>query len=243
MEEFILSGFKGPGCLVARMDYGFPPVRLPEWREADLGRSDLVEALPGTVEGGLILRRAELLQGWSRTRSGPALWRMLKAQADAGGLVLECRFPKHARSLLKKLRSEGARFLLWETPASGQIPPLYAELAPQPGLLKLHLEHEWWTAMGAARGGVALLRIAVALATQGSATSQDLAQRLSITSGAVRSYLNWMEDVALIRREGRRAALRHPLLAALFEPHRPQHEPHISESSPREKAWDPVELD
>jgi len=249
MEEPGLFSFEGPGCLVARRDYGFPPVKLPGWREADLGTSNLLQVLTVAGKGGLILRRAEFLEGWSRTRSGPALWKSLTAMAATGGLILECRLPKHARSLLGKLRSEGERPLFWETPSSGQIPPLYTELASQPRLLRLHLEHEWWTAMGAARGDVALLRIAVALAVCGTASAPELAGRLGITSGAVRSYLSWMEEAALIRRDGRRVELRHPLLGTLFKPPVPwlesvPMETNVPmETTPRGKTWDPIELD
>ena len=234
--------FEGPGCLVARQDYGYPEIRLPGWREADLGRSDLLAVLAGPKEPGLVLRRAELLGGWLKTRSGALVRTRLKELARASGLVLECRFPKHARRIHDGLRIGGARPILWERPASGQVPPLYIALTSRPDLLELHLEHEWWSAMGVARGGVALLRIAIFLATHGAASAPQLAESLGISSGAVRSYLQWMEDAALIRRDGRDVHLRHPLLSRLFEsaaippPAPPRH-------AMPEKIWNPAELD
>jgi hypothetical protein len=235
--------FRGPGCWVVRRDYGYPPVQIPGWRVVDLGREGLVQALPSNAGGRLILRQAEILEGWSRTRSGRTLWKDLLAAAGAGGVLFECRFPKHARGLTARLRSEGAAPLFREDAPSGGIPPLYERLVSQPALFRLHLEHEWWTAMGAARGGVALLRIAMELALRGPVAAPELAGRLGVTSGAVRSYLRWMEDVALLRREGSTVHLRHPLLASLFE--RPSGHVEAPPAAPQtpSSTWDPIELD
>jgi hypothetical protein len=108
----------------------------------------------------------------------------------------------------------GLRF--WETLPDGRIPPLYQKLRDQPRLAGLHLSHEWWTGMGVARGGIALLRVALEVAALGPCGAPALASRLGVTAGATRSYLRWMEDAALLRRDGHRYDLRHPLLRSLF---------------------------
>jgi hypothetical protein len=141
-----------------------------------------------------------------------------------------------------------------ETPADGAVPPLYTRLGGHPGLRRLHLEYEWLTGMAAARGGIALLRIACRLA-EGPLPSGELARALGLTSGAVRSYLAWMEDAALVRRTAGAFALRHPLLAALFSP-KASPEPELAATLPApprpagaqeppagSRPWDPVELD
>ncbi len=208
--------------LIARLDYGYPSLEAPGWTEGDLSRQPLEEALRAARGApGLVLRHAEWALAWAGTREGEGLWPRLATLARRPGLVLECRFPRHARDLDGILRAAGLGADTWETPASGAIPPLYGELAASPVLRRLHLDYEWATGMGAARGGAALLRIAVLLAREGPAAVPELAARLSLTAGACRAYLTWMEDAALARREGRAFALRHPLLAGLFTQEKP----------------------
>ncbi len=208
--------------LIVRLDYGYPALDAPGWAEGDLSRQPLDEALRAARGApGLVLRHAEWALAWAGTREGGSLWPRLAALARRPGLVLECRFPRHARDIDGLLRAAGLQADTWETPASGALPPLYGELAASPVLRRLHLDYEWATGMGAARGGAALLRIAVLLAREGPAAVPELAARLSLTAGACRAYLTWMEDAALARREGRAFALRHPLLAELFTQERP----------------------
>lgn len=245
-----------PGrCLLARLDYGHPPLKVPGWRRLDLAWTG---APPLDQDGrpGLLLAGAERLLGWARTREGAALWEALRRQALGAGLALQCRFPRHAWELAGRLSALGVPLDRRETPADGSIPPLYADLRGRPDLLRLHLEHEWLTAMAAARGGIALLRVADRLAA-GPRPAVALARDLSVTTGAVRSYLRWMEDAALVRRAGRTFALRHPLLATLFSPAAPGPAPRLRAAAPPPAAppapapppaapsrpWDPIELD
>jgi hypothetical protein len=247
-----------PGlCLLARIDYGHAVAAPAGWSQEDIrwgGDAPLAMALGA----GTWILGAENLLGWARTRGGGAVWDRLEAQAARGRLGLQCRFPRHARELTRLLEARRIRVEMRETPADGAVPPLYTRLGGRPDLRRLHLEHEWLTGMAAARGGIALLRIASRLA-EGPLPSGELARTLGLTSGAVRSYLAWMEDAALVRRAAGAFALRHPLLAALFSPMafpepelaatlpappRPAASPAGAQEPPgRSRPWDPVELD
>jgi len=207
-------------CLIARVDYGHAPLDVPPgWAEADLSRQSLDEALlvPRGAKG-LCLRRADWALAWAGTREGSrlgdGLFVRLARIAARSGLALECRFPRHATSLASNLEAAGCVPDLWQTEADRSVPPLYEGLPKD--LARLHLEHEWETALGAARGGAALLRVALVLAREGPQTAPLLAGRLGLTAGATRAYLGWMEDVALVRRTRGRYDLRHPLLGELF---------------------------
>jgi hypothetical protein len=202
------------------MDYGHAPLEVPPgWAEADLSRQSLEEALlVRRGARGLCLRRADWALAWAGTREGSregdGIFARLARIAARSGLALECRFPRHAQSLASNLEAAGCATERWESEADGSVPPLYRELSEN--LTRLHLEHEWETALGAARGGAALLRVALVLAREGPQTAPVLAGRLGLTAGATRAYLGWMEDVALVRRTQGRYDLRHPLLGELF---------------------------
>lgn len=207
-------------CLLVRVDYGHDPLEVPPgWAEADLSRQSLDEALlvPRGARG-LCLRRADWVLAWAGTREGAregdGIFVRLARIAARSGLALECRFPRHARALVSRLEAAGCSPDLWESEADGSVPPLYRELSEN--LTRLHLEHEWETALGAARGGAALLRVALVLSKEGPQPAPVLAGRLGLTAGATRAYLGWMEDVALVRRAQGRYDLRHPLLGDLF---------------------------
>jgi len=207
-----------PGtCQILRLDYGYSPGSTPGWEGADLAWTPLeVSTQAGAPSRGLLLRNAEMLLGWARTRGGHGLWKELARIASSRGLCLVCRFPRRAEELIGHLRRAGPRPAFWENPADGRIPPLYEALSDKPGLVRFHLEYEWLTGLGAARGGAALLATAFALAGPTPQPAAAVGASLGITTGAARSYLSWMEDAALVRREGRTYALRHPLLAGLF---------------------------
>jgi hypothetical protein len=208
-------------CLIVRVDYGHAPLEVPPaWAEADLSRQSLDEALlvPRGARG-LCLRRADWALAWAGTRAGAregdGVFARLARIAARSGLALECRFPRHAASLASNLEAAGCLPDLWQSEADGSVPPLYRGLSGD--LARFHLEHEWESALGAARGGAALLRVALVLAREGPQTAPLLAGRLGLTAGATRAYLGWMEDVALVRRTRGRYDLRHPLLGELFK--------------------------
>ncbi|MEW6757959.1 MAG: helix-turn-helix domain-containing protein [Acidobacteriota bacterium] len=210
---------------------------MPEYRVLDLRRRPLPPA-PDLREGrGLLLLGGETLFGWARTRERPHLWKELAGCARTSGLAIGCRFPRETRRVGQALAGTGLEVEVRDHAPDGRIPPLYLDAGARPALLALHLAYEWETGAAAARGGVALLRVAHLLAC-GPATAGETACALGITAGAARSYLRWMEDAALVRREGRKMALRHPLLSTLFTgtvaaPRAPSPVP----------VWNPVELD
>lgn len=205
---------------MARVDYGHPPLALPPgWAEADASRQPLEEvlALPRGA-GGLCLRRAEWAVAWAGTREGAregGLFARLARTSARRGLILECRLPRHARELAARMEAQGVEPDRWETEADGRIPPLYDGLSEE--MRRWHAVHEWETALGAARGGAALLRVALVLARRGPQPAPRLADLLGLTAGATRAYLTWMEDVALVRRDGRAFDLRHPVLREVFQ--------------------------
>ncbi len=207
-------------CLLGRVDYGHEPLVVPRgWAEADLSRQPLDEALRIPKDAaGLCLRRAEWALAWAGTREGArqgsSLFARLARISARRGLVLECRFPRHARELASRLEAAQCETDRWETEADGSIPPLYVDLSES--LKRWHAAYEWETAVGAARGGAALLRVALVLAREGPQPAPHLAGLLGLTAGATRAYLSWMEDVALVRRHGRAFDFRHPVLRELF---------------------------
>lgn len=225
--------------LLRRRDYGYPFFPPCGWPVVDL----LWEPPPDLEKlgEGLVLRNAEGLLGWFRSRAAAHLLTDLARFARRRGLLLECRFPRLARLLFQALEREGA-FLEWDDLyPDGSVPPLYVRLPPDGPLLRLHLELEWRTGLAAARGGAALLRTGALLALRPRRVP-EVAQGLGVSAGAARSYLSWMEDAALVRREGKAFALRHPLLASLFASPGPKADP--GPTAPvRPPAWDPVELD
>ena len=206
-------------CLLARIDYGYSPLTARGWAEADLFRQPPGEALKlSKGVPGLVVRRAEWALAWAGTRDGKLVWERFAAIARRAGLALECRFPRHARELAVRIESVGLEPDRWETAADGSVPPLYDSVGDRPDLLHLHLQREWDTGLAAARGGAALLRIAIVLSRQGAMPAPRLSEELGLTTGACRAYLGWMEDAALVRRTGRAFDLRHPLLGSLFVP-------------------------
>jgi hypothetical protein len=231
------------GCLVARIDYGFDGPLKAGWRTLDLQREPLPELRTPAEGPGLVIQGSDLLLGWARTRGGRELWLRLCEAASRSGLVLECRFPRNARALARQMGALGSGLRFWETRPGGQIPPLYQRLRDQPQLASLHLRHEWWTGMGAARGGIALLRVALELSAVGPCAAPALAMQLGITAGATRSYLRWMEDAALLRREGQRFDLRHPLLGSLFDQRGPRPKVQPRTVSAQSRPWNHLELD
>jgi len=206
-------------CLLARIDYGHSPLTARGWAEADLFLQPPGEALKLSKGApGLVVRRAEWALAWGGTRDGKIVWERFAAIARRAGLALECRFPRHARELAGQLESVGLEPDRWEIAADGSVPPLYESVGDRPDLLHLHLQREWETGLAAARGGAALLRIAIVISRRGGTPAPELAEELGLTAGACRAYLSWMEDAALVRRSGRAFDLRHPLLASLFVP-------------------------
>jgi hypothetical protein len=240
MEDNLLSLFERERCVLARADYGYEVAAPAGWAEADLERAPFQEAAGQASAGqGLLVRSSGLLLGWSKTRSAPELWGSLRTLARRGPLLLLCRFPRHAQELQSRLKAAGLPHALWETQPSGEVPPLYRRLPPGSELRRLHLRYEWATGLAAARGGVALRRVAFLLAEAGPMTVPALARSLGLTSGAARSYARWMEEAALVRRAGSSLELRHPLLAELFR----KPPPAETTSAPQERAWNPIELD
>lgn len=231
-----------PGkCMVERMDYGYSFHRVRRWKVVDAALANPIEEITGSA-GGLVVRSAGALLGWSKIRKGEKLWRALAVRAGGPGILLECRFPRFAKLLMERMEEEGCTTGFWETPTDGRIPLLYHQLAPTSPLCRLHLRFEWTTGLSTARGGIGLVRIARLLA-KGKRSSGQLSGELGITAGAVRSYLQWMEDAALVRWDGSDGALRHPLLETLFNDHAPNaraHRPLPSDSRP---TWNDIEED
>jgi hypothetical protein len=236
MVDSSLTPIRGR-CLLVRRDYGYADPSVPGWKTLDLRRRPLPNAEALKAAGGLVLLGGEALLGWARTRERSTLWKELARVVRTSGLAIACRFPRETRRVREALSAAGAEVKDFDQEPDGRVPPLYLTLGLRSPLLLLHLAYEWETGAAAARGGVALLRVASRLAV-GSASAGETASALGVTPGAARSYLRWMEDAALVRRDGRAMALRHPLLSALFTgagdaPRTPS----------RARAWDPVELD
>ncbi len=238
MEETVRFSLRKRCCPVFRIDYGYETPAPAGWATLDLTWAPPVWDVPDA--GGLLVRSADELPAWAGTRDHGNVWRRLAPLAKEGRLVLICRFPRRAVQVREALAGTGARVEFFDAPADGAVPPLYASLPEGSPLRRLHLEHEWSTGLAAARGGTALVRTASLLAANGTLPLSELAAAMGITAGAARSYVRWMEDAALARREGRSVALRHPLLNSLFAVDR---EPPPRRTVAPPQRWDPVELD
>jgi hypothetical protein len=216
------------GAHLFRIDYGYPDIALsrdPSARVEDLskhplwvlppeGRSSLFArpASPAVV----ILKNADRLLAWGRLRGKGRPLDEVCAAAASHPVLLQCRFPRHATALRRALEESGAPVTLEETPRDGSLPPIYRSLSREDPRMALHLDLEWHSAMACARGDASLEQVALFLARSGPSRVADVALGLGITSGAARSYLQWMEDVALVRREGHRFDLAHPFLRLRF---------------------------
>ncbi len=238
MEDAVETALRKRCCPVLRIDYGYAVTTPPHWQTLDLSWAP--PAWDETAPGGLLVRSADDLPAWAGTREHGDVWRRLTPRAKEGRLVLVCRFPRRAVQVRDALAGAGVRVEYVDAPSDGTVPPLYARLPEGSPLLRLHLEHEWSTGLAAARGGTALVRTAARLAAAEALSVSELAGAMGITAGAARSYVRWMEDAALVRREGRSVALRHPLLNRLFAVDR---EPPARPPVAPPKRWDPVELD
>ena len=215
---------------IHRVDYGYPDAEPPRergWYCLDLRNHPLPSGNPeeprcffsdGLRPGGrgVLLRDAGRLLAWSRFKGrGNPIEELLRLTAGRP-LVLQCRFPRHAGLLEEAFLREDIPANLLETPRTGEVPPLYRSLADKDPLHRMHLELEWVTAQAASRGGEAFEVLGRLMAEEPGLRAVDLASRMGITGGAVRSYLGWMEEVSLVRREGYRYFLGHPLLARRF---------------------------
>ncbi len=240
MEKVVESVLRKHRCPVLRIDYGYEAPAPRGWHTLDLAWGE--PAWDGQGTGGLLVRSADDLPAWAGTRDHADVWHRLIPLAKEGRLVLVCRFPRRAVQVRDALAEAGARVEFFDAPADGAVPPLYAGLPEGSPLRRLHLEHEWSTGLAAARGGTALVRTAALLAGAGALPVSGLAGAMGITAGAARSYVRWMEDAALVRREGRSVALRHSLLNLLFLK-LPVPTPPRATAFSQPKRWDPVELD
>lgn len=215
------------GILLVRVDYGFPdptPAWAATWPAWDLARPGwgLSEAGPwksaDSGSAGGILRNADRLLAWERLRAGRKTLDEIARSSRSRPWILQCRFPRHARALNRALTERGVPVLLRQAGRDGTPPPVYRALAPESPLLLLHLELEWVSALACARGDAALERVGLLLARSEPLRGNTVAAALGISQGAARSYLGWMEDVALVRREGSHFTLAHPLLRRRFDP-------------------------
>jgi hypothetical protein len=224
--DFSRSPASAFGVHLFRVDYGYPdaqPMWASGWDVWDLSRfprspnpkTGLLFEMGGASASGRIFRNADRLLAWVRLRGkGDAVGEVCKAAASRP-MVLQCRFPRHATALRRTLEEAQVLASFDETPRDGSLPPLYRKLDPEDPLTLLHLELEWGSALACARGDVALEQVGLLLAS-GPRRGSTIAAALGITQGAARSYLQWMEDVALVRREGRQFELAHPLLRQRF---------------------------
>lgn len=222
----------GRGIHILRVDYGYPGPTdgrpHASGTSVDASRfSPLCRLRSAPAGGTLLVSGCDRLLAWSRQRGGAGLLDLLAGLASTRPVLLQCRFPRHASDLLEAFRNMGGEPTFRQTPRDGSVPPLYAALASQEALRRLHLELEWVSALAAARGDVALERAGEILARSGPSRGSALAREMGVTQGAASSYLRWMQDVALVRKEGRLYDLAHPLLRLRYlaqhaEPAKPE---------------------
>lgn len=234
-------------CLLKRFDYGYSHNAPGGWEVKDL-RYGLPSTGDLESKSGLVLRSGDLLLSWSKVNSNTELWKRLALKATREGLVIECRFPRWCGQIREKLEEAKTQVVFWETPAEGRVPPLYSKLSASSQLFRLHLDFEWETGLAAARGGIGLTRFAVLLSGKGPMSVRALAGETGLSPGAVRSYLGWMEEAALVRKKDHVFSLRHPLLEELFTDVAKPGMPPVRKKPPeyrkrQTKDWDPIELD
>lgn len=150
-------------------------------------------------------RRQSLFQNFIKTLEGKPV-------------VLETRFSKSFESFCSFLAKEGIKFSKIDCKSDGSLPPLYSSISLNRELFFKNLLYEWESGLQMARGRSSLIDIAKIIAqSEKPMTLSEISEKMELTLGAVASYLNWMEDASLIRKENKRYMLRHQGFYYLFK--------------------------
>lgn len=204
--------------LIVRIDYGFPlPINVSKTLDAlfeplfeikkffDTKKDDNLTAILNSHHLLSPRRKERLFQDFLRSVEGKPV-------------VFETRYLKVFKRFCSLFEKENISFSKIDFPCDGSFPPLYSAIQSNRDLFFKNLLYEWESALLIARGRSSLIDIAKMIAeNENPLTLSELSQKMGLTLGAVASYLSWMEEASLIRKENRRFFLRHSGLNLLFK--------------------------
>lgn len=204
--------------LIVRVDYGFPlPVDALKTFDALFEPIIEIKKFFDTKKDNTlvaILNSHHLLSPRRKER----LFQDFLKSLEGKPAVLETRFFKIFKIFCSLFEKENISFSKIDVTCDGSLPPLYSAIQSNRDLFFKNLFYEWESALLVARGRSSLIDIAKMIAeNENPLTLSELAQKMGLTLGAVASYLSWMEEASLIRKENRRFFLRHIGLNLLFK--------------------------
>ncbi|NMB99132.1 MAG: hypothetical protein GYA35_02505 [Thermoanaerobaculaceae bacterium] len=155
-------------------------------------------------------------------------------------ILFETRFIKSFKKFCSLFSKEGIKYSKVDLLSDGALPPLYSTIRSNRELFLKNLLYEWESALLMARGRSSLIDVAKIIAKSDEPlTLTQISEKMGITLGATASYLSWMEEASLIRKEKKRFSLRHEGLYFLFneKPLEKSYEP------PKMRKEDPMDMD
>ena len=214
-EMEVLKNWDRKSALLIRIDYGYEiPISRGEIFD---GSKTSLRKLCQFLENGepaTILNSHYLL---SFRRKDNLLDELLKS-ASCSGSILETRFPKYFKIFVKTFEKNSLSYFSLEVESNGEFPPFYLQFQRNESLLLHNLQFEWESGLLTSRGKSVLIEIAEILSQNDSKVNlTEIASSLGISLGATLSYLKWMEEASLIRRENKLYSLRHKGLNLLFK--------------------------
>lgn len=215
-KEFEKWNRKEP--LVVKIDYGYPiPLRFAHTFNALF---DPISEIRSFYENNknsspsVIFNSHYLL---SLRRKESPLQNLINRVKDTP-VVFETRFLKFFKILCLLFEKEKVKFTKLNIFSDGSLPPLYSSIHLNRELFMKNLFCEWESGLKTARGSSALIEVAKIIAESKTPLTLSLiSQKMGISLGAVASYLRWMEEASLIRKENRYYFLRHAGLYSLFK--------------------------
>lgn len=226
--------------LLVRIDYGYP---LPKITSRSFNA--LYDTL-GEIKAFLEEKREEtpILIFNSHYLLSPRrkknLFQNFISATKAKPVVFETRFAKPFKTFCTLFSKEGIKHSKIDIPSSGTLPPLYSSVKSNKELLLKNLLYEWESAILMARGRSSLIDVAKIIAKNDSPlTLSQISENMGITLGAAASYLRWMEEASLVRKEKKHFFLRHEGFYFLFS----QSTADKLDKPPKIRKEDPMELD
>lgn len=215
MERF--ENWDRKSLLVVRIDFGYK-LPLTRGKIFDASFSSLKQILnhfEKSEQSPVTVLNSHYF--FSLRRRNENLKEVLKIASENGSLF-ETRFYKYFRLIKKILTHTSTHFFAADIKSDGILPPLYKQIEKDEKQFINTLIYEWETGILTSRGSSVLIEIGEILSRSDKPKRlTDIANEMGITLGAVSSYLKWMEDASLIRREGKDFSLRHSGLKLLFK--------------------------
>ena len=214
-EMELLKNWDRKSALLVRIDYGYE-IPISRGKIFDASKTSLRKVCNFFENGEPVtIFNSHYLQSLRRKDT---LFEEILKKTSQSGSIFETRFLKYFKSFKKTFNEKSLPFFAIEFESNGDLPPFYHQFQRNENLLLQNLQFEWETALLTSRGKSVLIEIAEILSQNDSKFNlTEIASRLGISLGATLSYLKWMEDASLIRRENKLYSLRHKGLNLLFK--------------------------